>query len=46
VAAAVGIPANLVRVRLHRARARVADRLASSSARSSKTETLMVEHER
>jgi RNA polymerase sigma-70 factor (ECF subfamily) len=37
VAAVVGIPANVVRVRLHRARARLAGRLASVRAHRYKT---------
>lgn len=44
IAAVIGIPANLVRVRLHRARARVAARLTSARARSPTTETVMIEH--
>jgi RNA polymerase sigma-70 factor (ECF subfamily) len=46
VAAVVDIPANLVRVRLHRARARVADRLASARSRSREPEVAIAERER
>jgi RNA polymerase sigma factor (sigma-70 family) len=46
IAAVVGIPRNLVRVRLHRARARLAGRLASARAYQPKSETVIVEHER
>lgn len=45
VAAVVGIPANVVRVRLHRARARLAGRLASVRAHRYKTETMIVDRE-
>jgi RNA polymerase sigma-70 factor (ECF subfamily) len=46
VAAVVGIPANLVRVRLHRTRARLAGRLTSARAHRYKTETMIVDHDR
>lgn len=45
VAAVVGIPTNLVRVRLHRARARLAGRLASARAHRPRAEMVIVEHE-
>lgn len=44
IAAVVGIPANVVRVRLHRARARLADRLGSARAHRYKAETMTVDH--
>lgn len=45
VAAAMTIPANVVRVRLHRARARLAARLASAREHRSHTETMIVDHD-
>jgi RNA polymerase sigma factor (sigma-70 family) len=45
VAAVLGIPANVVRVRLHRARARLAGRLTSARSHRRKTDTMIVEHE-
>lgn len=45
VAAVVSLPANVVRVRLYRARARLASRVASARAHRRKTDTIIVEHE-
>lgn len=45
VASVVGIPANVVRVRLHRARARLAGRLVSTRAHPYTTDAMIVDHE-
>jgi len=46
VAAVLGIPTNLVRVRLHRTRARLASRLAGARAYRPRAETVIGKHER
>ena len=44
IAAVMGIPANLVRVRLHRSRSRLAARIASARAHRHRAESVPIEH--
>ncbi len=44
IAAVVGIPANLVRVRLHRARSRLADRLTRVRVHRQTSESVILKH--
>lgn len=46
IATVMSMPANLVRVRLHRARTRVATRLTNARARSPTPDSVLLEHER